>query len=324
MSLKQTATRRADSAIAVLSRIEDTLHLFYRELVTGRHWFAVTTAALTDFWRRKIYYYSGYFTYNAFLASLALLIAGSSVLGFVLRSNPGLREKAASAVRDWVPVFAGSPSQTVSSITTYRNVVGVIGILALLWTGTKIFSSLEWGFCQIWDSRKRSYARKKLLGLLLVTIIGTVFILALLAMFAFTAAWSWIAGGHGTLHSLGTTVFKPLVALAMNFMLFLLVFKLVPTVKQRWRKCAWGAALSSALFLALNYLLGFFFANISSIPEVYGTVATPVVLIMWLNLTGLIIFFGGEIVHVLSDDDLLESHRSKLEIPKLFNVKADA
>ncbi|MFH1149234.1 MAG: YihY/virulence factor BrkB family protein [Actinomycetota bacterium] len=321
MSFKETTGRIKDRAIAVLSGVEDALHAIYRKLLTERHWFVVITAAAVDFWQQRIYYYTSYFTYNAFLASLALIIAGSSIFGFLLSSNPELQQKAVTAFKDTIPVFVGAPSQNVQALATYRNVVGVIGILALIWTGTKIFAALEWGFCQIWGSPRRNFAKKKLLGLVLVTVIGLLFVLSILAQFAFTAVWHWMVGQHDVLRTFGDTVFKPLLAGVVNFFLFMFTFKVVPTVKQKWSKCAWGALVSAALFLGLNQLLGYYFGHISSIPEVYGTIATPVVLIMWLHVTGMVLFYGGEVVHVLSDRDLLEQQRTRLEIPKVFPVR---
>jgi uncharacterized BrkB/YihY/UPF0761 family membrane protein len=71
-------------------------------------------------------------------------------------------------------------------------------------------------------------------------------------------------------------------------------------------------------FLAIQYLLAFYFGHISNMPSVYGSIATVIVLILWLHITGMIIFLGAEIIHAMSDEELVEEHRQTAKLPRLF------
>jgi YihY family inner membrane protein len=206
-----------------------------------------------------------------------------------------------------VPIFGGTPKQATDAMIQYRNVIGVIGFIALLWTGTKIFGSLEWGFCQVWDSKRRSFARGKLIGLLMVTAIGVVFVVSLYVQFLFAAVWGWMVGKEGAAFTAGTTIVKPLVALGVNFLLFWFIYQVVPTVKQSLKRSAVGALISAVFFLAIQYVLAFYFGHISNMPSVYGGVTTVIVLILWLHITGMIIFLGAEIIHAMSDEEPTEA-----------------
>jgi len=75
-------------------------------------------------------------------------------------------------------------------------------------------------------------------------------------------------------------------------------------VKQQLKKTAMGALVSALLFLAMQYLLAFYFSSVSNIPNVYGSIATAVIMVVWLYVTGLIVFFGAGMIYVMQDEEL--------------------
>lgn len=263
-------------------------------------------------------YFTGYFAYNGFLGVLALLIGLASLLGIFMKSFPSLKENVSPMFKTLVPVIGGSPGQAIDSLTQYRNVLGAVSFIALLWTGTKIFGALELGFCQIWEIPKRKFAKGKVLGLLFITVIGLLFLTSIVALFAFTAFWGWAVGKEGALFETGNLIFKPLVSLAFNFFMFLFVYQVVPPIKQTLKKTALGALVSAILFLAMQYLLAFYFSSVSNIPNLYGSIATAVIMVIWLYVTGLIVFFGAGIIHVMQDKELLRTYREDYMLPGLF------
>ncbi len=290
----------------------------YKTLVTKRRWFAVTSAAASDYWRKKMYYFNGNFTYNAFLAVIALLVAFSALLGIVAQSNKAFSDDLVKVLKNTIPLFGSAPKNTLDAMKTYRGVAGVLGFLALIWTGTKLFYAVEWGFSEIWGIKRRSYIRQKLFGVVFVFMVGLLFLVALMVQFGFEAAWKWLAGSHGVLFSAGGAVFKPLLGLAVNFGLFFFIFAIVPKVEQSLRKVAIGAAVAAAFFLATQYLLGYYFRSLSKVPSVYGSLSTAIIIIIWLHVMGLIIFLGEELVFVLHHDSVVEEHLARASSWSLF------
>lgn len=299
--LSREARRRAARPLKAVESV-------YKALVFDRRWFAVVSAAAEDFRAKKMYYYTGNFTYNAFLAIIALLVAFSALLGY-LASSAEIRSELAKAFESVVPIFGSTPDTAVAALRAYRGIAGVIGLAGLLWTGTKIFKAMEWGFCEVWGGPRRGYLRGRLIGMLLISILGMLFLAVVLVQFGFAALWGWAFGEHGAAYSLGTLVAKPLVGFLVNFLLFMSVYKIVPTVRHRWRDVAPGAAAAAALFLGVQYLLNFYFSSISNMPSVYGSVSTVIIILVWLQLTGMLVFFGAEVIYVSENDRLVEEHR---------------
>jgi membrane protein len=299
-----------DDAVRLTLRVLSATESIYKVLITDRRWFAILSAAAEDFWDKKMYYYTGNFTYNAFLAVIALLVAVSALIG-LLAGSKNFSDEFVKTLKSVVPIFGTTPQKTLDTMKTYKSVAGIIGVVGLIWTGTKIFSAMEWGFCEIWDSKKRSYTKKKLFGLLFISIIGLLFLAAFLIQFGFTAFWEWVVSANGAAYETGVLVVKPIIGFAVNFLLFLVIFKIVPTVRNSWREIAIGAAVSAALFLGIQYLLAFYFNAISKVPSVYGSLSTVIILLIWLHVTGMITFFGAEIIYVRQHETLLEEHRRR-------------
>ncbi len=311
MAIKKTAEFAKNEALARLRDLEEAAGTVYSKLVTERRWFTVTSAALVDFWEKRLYYYAGHFTYNALLAMLAMLLALTAVVGIVLRADPHLQGDIRKATEAIIPVIGGTPSEVTRAMVANSTVVGIVGFFGLLWTGSKLFGAIEYGFCIIWDTKKRAYLKRKTMGLLMIFLAGVIVILSVVIQLAFAAAWGWMVGRQGFWYSAGTFVLKPLIGITVNFALFLFIYQVIPPVRQTVKRSAVGAAVSAVVFVVLQYLLAFYFGSISKLPSVYGSLATIVVLVVWLHLTGMVIFLGAEIIHALYDEQMVEGHTRK-------------
>jgi membrane protein len=278
----------------------------YGTLVSRRRWFAVLVASLRRFWEQRIYYYSGYFTYNAFLAILALLVVAIAVVGYISPSSPAAQEAILNAFKTLRPVLGDNPQEALSQMQAYRQVIGILGVLALIWTGTKLFRALEWGFSEITGCKRRSYLKGRLLGMLLISIIGLAFTLAIVFNLIVSTLWSAIAGEQGFFHDVGIYALSPIISLTLNTALFVLMYRLIPTVKQRFRYILIGAVVAGGLMLLVQYGLSFYFSVISDVPTTYGSISFAIVLILFVHVVGMISFFGEELVYVMGNEDIIE------------------
>lgn len=76
-------------------------------------------------------------------------------------------------------------------------------------------------------------------------------------------------------------------------MLFATIFTVLPDVKIRWRTNLIGAFITTLLFLAGKYLIGFYFST-SEPASIYGAAGSVVLILLWVYYTCLILFFGAE------------------------------
>jgi membrane protein len=317
---ERTAARFGNRMVSLEHRADR----LYASLVTERKWFVVLSAAVNDFWEKKLYYYTGHFTYSAFLALLAMFFALTAVVGIVLRAYPNAQPEIRDAVKGVIPIIGGTPSQAVTTMVDNAALVGVIGFFGLLWTGTKVFGALEYGFCLIWGCTKRTFVRRKVLGFMLIAAAGAIVIVSIIIQVGFSKVWGSLVGTEGFWFSAGKDVLKPIVGFAVNFALFAFIYQVIPPVRQEFKRSAVGAAVSAVLFLGLQYVLALYFGSISKMSSVYGSISTFVVLMTWLHITGMVIFMGAEIIHAIYDEDMVEKYKSEAKVEQFFKGRAAA
>ena len=79
--------------------------------------------------------------------------------------------------------------------------------------------------------------------------------------------------------------------------LFALMFKVLPDVEISWRSVWMGALVTALLFNIGKFLLGFYF-EISKPTSIFGAAGTIILLMMWVNYSCQLVFFGAEFTKV--------------------------
>lgn len=69
--------------------------------------------------------------------------------------------------------------------------------------------------------------------------------------------------------------------------------------KTRWQWVSWGAIIATLLWLVATAVLFIYIQNFANFSQSYSLFAGIIVLMMWLNYTGLIVLVGAEVNHQL-------------------------
>jgi len=272
--------------------------------------YAVLAAAYADFRGNALHEQTYFFTFNAFLGVLALAVAITSLLGFI--SSVEFKKHIVDGIMNVFPIFRGPADPSLNVFKSYRGVMGVISLGFLIWAGTRISDALERAFSRVWRTEPRRFGRKKLVGLLMILVIGGLFLLTFTVQLGFSNLWESAVHSRGTGYYLGVTIAKPVIGLFIDFLMFLFIFQVVPVVRPRLRHCAAGAVLIAAIFLGTQYLMNLYFDFIYRVPVIYGSLASAVILLLWLQLTGLMTFYGAEVVYALGDRQLVGDYVESL------------
>ena len=80
-------------------------------------------------------------------------------------------------------------------------------------------------------------------------------------------------------------------------------------MKPGLRNCVKVSAIVGAFFLGSQYLLNLYFAYVYMVPVIFGSLTTGIILVQWLQFTGLITFYGAELIYVLENGELIASLR---------------
>jgi membrane protein len=83
--------------------------------------------------------------------------------------------------------------------------------------------------------------------------------------------------------------------------LLAMIFKLLPDVPIAWRDVWVGAALTSLLFTAGKFLIGFYIGH-SVTMTAYGAAGSVVIILAWIYYSAQLLYFGAEFTHVYSKE----------------------
>ena len=79
--------------------------------------------------------------------------------------------------------------------------------------------------------------------------------------------------------------------------LFVVIFKILPDARIRWRDAFAGAIFTAGLFLIGKFVIGFYLAH-SSVGLTYGAAASVILILLWVYYTSIILYFGAEFTKV--------------------------
>lgn len=140
----------------------------------------------------------------------------------------------------------------------------------------------------------RSFLHQRLLALLF-TLGGFLFVVASIALIAVVPM---VLGPLGLERSAETAVSVlrwPVLALLV-FAALALVYRYGPNRSNpRWRWVSMGSLVATALWLLGSLAFALYTSRVASFNEVYGSLAAPIVLLVWLFITAFAVLLGAEV-----------------------------
>jgi membrane protein len=102
-------------------------------------------------------------------------------------------------------------------------------------------------------------------------------------------------------------IFKYIVILLLFFLGISLVYYYGPSVKHRWRFITPGATFATIFSILTSLGFGYLANNFISYNEVYGSIGTLIVLMIWINLNSLVLLVGFEINNSIDVNRILRN-----------------
>lgn len=179
----------------------------------------------------------------------------------------------------------------------------IVGIGSLIFGSTTLFFQLQHTLNTLWDVE--AAPKKALVKFLLdrANSLGMILILGFLLMITMILSSmislfnNWITSYFG----FETYMLVELVNFAIGFglvmLLFALMFKVLPDIKISWKPVWKGALLTTILFTLGKFLLSLYFGNFKP-TSTFGTAGTVILIMMWINYSCMLIFFGAKFTKV--------------------------
>jgi membrane protein len=222
---------------------------------------------------------------TALLGLLPIPTLMDRLMDYVAQALPG---DAASIIEKTLgEIVAGASSGLLS-----------IGVLGALWAGSNGMSSIMSALNVAYDVKEtRPWWKTKLLAIGL-TLGFSVFILSALVLIVFGSKIGETVAGWVGLGSAFTFVWN-IVSIPVVMVLVAigigLVYYLAPAVEQHWRWVTPGSVVALVLWLGASFALRFYVTNFANYNATYGSIGGVILLMLWLNLSGMALLLGAEV-----------------------------
>jgi membrane protein len=174
---------------------------------------------------------------------------------------------------------------------------GLIGLAVLLFAAAGFVGSLQDALDKIWDAPPRpgglwSFVRSKLFSFSLVLAAAFMLLVSLVLSALITA----LAGGVTSTLGLPDWLVAIIIGTAnflISVLIFIAIFKFVPSVPVTWRAAAAGGLFTAILFAAGRFALAWYLGREAQ-ASAYGAATALVLLLIWIYYSAQILFLGAQ------------------------------
>jgi membrane protein len=229
-------------------------------------------------------------SYFAFLSLFPLLLGLLSVFSLFLPEET-IRNQIVQFFGQYLPGSLGILEGSIGDILRFRGILGIIGILALFWTGTGVFSAVTNAINRAWGVKyQHPFYIKKPREFGMVTGAGLLFLLSMGASTFLTR----LGEIHLPITGVLVNVLTGLLAFIFSLVVFMLIHKFTPNTWVSWRYIWPGAVLSTILFEVAKTLFVFYLNTFSRYDIIYGSIASVIISLVWIYYSAFILLFGAE------------------------------
>ena len=186
-----------------------------------------------------------------------------------------------------------------AQIANTSSLSKIIGVGVILFSATTIFTSIQESLNTIWGIKPKP--KKGWLKLIKNRLLSFSVIIALGFILLVTMSTSSIIGLMNErlmayLPDVTVILFKVIgiiLNIAVTASIFLLIFKVLPDAKIKFRDITIGAAVTTVLFLVGQYAISIYLST-SKIASLYGAAASVLLLLVWVYYSATIVYIGAE------------------------------
>ncbi len=201
-----------------------------------------------------------------------------------------------------------------------------LGVGTLVFGATSLFFQMQSTLNNLWDveaAPKKAWQkfildRANSLGMILI--IAFLLLTSMLLSSVIGLANQWITRYFGLETYVIVQVTNFLLGLAIVTVLFALMFKVLPDVEIKWKSVWIGAIVTAVLFNIGKMLMSFYF-DVSKPTSVFGAAGTVILLMMWINYSCQLVFFGAEFTKIYAykmGHKIIPSKHAKWSKEKLY------
>jgi membrane protein len=235
-----------------------------------------------------------------------LLVIVISVAGFIFGPDAA-RGELVGQIEDLVGIEGAEVVQTALKNTNDPEsgiIAIVISLITLIIGSTVVFVELQESLDIIWRVKPKP-GRNIFKGLLadrvqsfaLVVATGFLLLVSLVVSAGLSALSNFVSEKFLAVPIYILDISNLVISLGVIFLLFAMIYKVLPDVNIGWKDVWVGALVTSVLFVLGKYLIGLYIGS-SSLGSTYGAAGSLVIFLLWIYYSAQILFLGVEFTYI--------------------------
>jgi membrane protein len=190
-------------------------------------------------------------------------------------------------------------------VIAYKNIAGLIGVIGLLVAASGLFSSMRTSLGVIFripEDRPGYVGKLKDIGMVLLVVLFFLLstaVLPVLEIIKDSAEKVTLLRGFELTDIEGKLFF--IMSLLTIFILFHILYSLIPNKRPAWKVSAVGAFWAALLWAVAKEIFGYYITNIASMKRIYGTYMLFAVVTFWIYYTSIIFLIGAQIAQLYKE-----------------------
>ena len=235
--------------------------------------------------------------YYAVLSLFPLTVGLISLLGLLLEPD-ALQSDVFHFLEGYLPVSEELLAANIEAAGNIHGFLGAISFFGLFWSASLMFGAITRSVNRAWDIHQdRPFYIDKVRNIAMAFGVAPLFLLSI----STTAALQMLEGVEapiiGSMDVLQDGLIGTLsrvLPFLFSLTIFLLIYKFTPNTQTHWRYIWPGGLLAAVLFEISKSVFVFYVDNFANYEEVYGSLASVIVLLAWTYFSGLILIAGAE------------------------------
>jgi membrane protein len=254
--------------------------------------------ALVSFLQGNSMMYAAAIAFYTLFSFFPLIIILLNIGGvFIYRF--GLETSIAGSARFYLPVGSDLVEENLRRITSSSGPTSLVALLLLTWTASGAFIPLELALNRAWGVKKeRNFFFQRIVAASMALLCGTFILLSVCATAMIGRFDRFVRAVFPEAGKLVVTeiLFEVLVVVVSFFLtvsVFALIYKLVPYTRIRFSQVTPAAIMAAWTWELAKYA---FTTSIrfSNYKNVYGSIATIIIILTWVYLSAAILLFFAE------------------------------
>ncbi|WGE80737.1 virulence factor BrkB family protein [Actinobacillus equuli subsp. haemolyticus] len=260
--------------------------------------------------QNKIAISAGYLTYSTMLAIVPLIMVVFSVFTFF-----PIFHEATELLKDFIydnfaPNAGHMVEEYIELFVSNSKKMGLISIIGLFVVAVMLISSIDQSLNDIWhNTRKRSIFISFLLYTLIL-IFAPIFAGMSIAISTYVMSFD-VFSENGML-SFSHHLLK-YVPFCLIWLLFTLVYKIVPNTEVKGKHATIGALFAAIFFTLGKQAFIWYVTTFPSYQAIYGALAVLPIMIVWIHLSWQVVLLGGQFASVLKDLEMIKNGELELK-----------